>query len=339
VKLLSVLGGVVMDRLVSTRRAIVLALGVAAASLAGPAVAQTSPVPGPITVVVNFPAGGGQDRAARLIAEYAQKRSGVPFVVSNVTGAGGATGVRAVAEAKPDGQTIGVLGSATVAQQYINENAPPLSSLDIIAFFGPDPGALEVRADTGFKALDDFVAAAKAKPGSIKNGNDPPGGSSFLVAALLEKKLGIRLSKVPYQGYAPTVAAMLSGEVQSATLPVHQFADQHKAGAVRVLAVAANERHFMTPDVPTFKDLGVDFVTGDWRAVYGPVGIPADRRAWLEKLMVDTMSDPEFKAAAERVGFVVTPMGTDGAMAEIKKWDDETYPILQEAGLVKIPRK
>lgn len=327
-----------MNQPVPTRRALALAFGCAVAALAMPASAQTFPS-SPITLIVNFPAGGGQDRAARLIAEYAQKRAGVPVVVTNITGAGGATGVRAVAEAKPDGYTLGVMGSGTVAQQYINENATPLSKLDPIAFFGPDPGALELRADTGFKTLSEFVEAAKARPGSIKNGNDAPGGSSYLVAALLEKKLGVRLTKVPYQGYAPTVAAMLSGEVQSATLPVYQFVDQHKAGSVRILAVAANERHFMTPDVPTFKELGIDFVTGDWRAVYGPLGIPADRRAFIEKLMLDTMSDPEFKAAAERVGFVVTPLGTAGTMAEIRKWDDETYPVLQEAGLVKIPRK
>ena len=108
---------------------------------------------------------------------------------------------------------------------------------------------------------------------------------------------------------------------------------------MRTLAGAAAERHCLTPDVPSFQELGIGFVTGDWRAVYGPPGIPADRRAFIEKLMLDTMSDPEFKASAERVGFVITPLGTAGTMAEIKKWDDETYPVLQEAGLGEFPPK
>ncbi len=292
-----------------------------------------------INIIVNFPAGGGQDRAGRLIAEYAQKRAGVSVVVQNVTGAGGATGIRAVVEAKPDGYTIGIMGSGTVAQQYLNENAPLLSKMDVMAFFGPDPGALEVKSDTGITSVKDFAEALKAKPGSIKNGNDAPGGSSYLVAALLEKKLGVKINKVPYQGYAPTVTALLAGEVQSATLPVHQFVDQHKTGSVKILAVASETRHFMVPDVPTFKELGINFVTGDWRAVFGPIGIPADRRAYLEKLLVDTMSDPAFKKAAEALGFVVTPLGGKAALDEIAKWDSETYPILVEAGLVKFPKK
>jgi tripartite-type tricarboxylate transporter receptor subunit TctC len=147
------------------------------------------------------------------------------------------------------------------------------------------------------------------------------------------------MTKVPYQGFAPTVAAMLSGEVQSATLPVHQFIDQHKAGTVRILAVAAEERHFMAPDVPTFKELGIDFVAGDWRALYMPVGVPAEQRTKLENLMMDTMSDPAFQEAAKKVGFVITPKRATETMALVKQSDQEMYDALQEAGLVKVPRK
>jgi tripartite-type tricarboxylate transporter receptor subunit TctC len=307
-------------------------------ALAVPAGAQTLSC-NPLTVVVNFPAGGGQDRAGRLVADFAQKRAGTPVVVTNATGAGGATGVRAVADAKPDGCTIGVMGAGTVAQQYLNENATPLEKIDPFVFFGPDPGALEVRADTGFTSVQLFVDRLKEKPGSVRNGNDPPGGISHIVASLLEKKLGVRLTKVPYQGFAPTVAAMLSGEVQSATLPVHQFIDQHKAGTVRILAVAADERHFMAPDVPTFKELGIDFVAGDWRALYMPVGVPAEQRTKLENLMMDTLSDPAFKEAAQKVGFMITPKRSSETMALIKQSDAEMYDALQEAGLVKVPRK
>lgn len=320
------------------RGALLAGTALVMSALAAPAGAQTLSCD-PLTIIVNFPAGGGQDRAGRLVADFAQKRAGSPVVVTNVTGAGGATGVRAVADAKPDGCTIGVMGAGTVAQQYLNENATPLSKIDPFVFFGPDPGALEVRADTGLTSVKQYVDRLKEKPGSVRNGNDPPGGISHIVASLMEKKLGVRMTKVPYQGFAPTVAAMLSGEVQSATLPVHQFIDQHKAGTVRILAVAADERHFMAPDVPTFKELGIDFVAGDWRALYMPAGVPEEKRAQLEKLMMETLGDPAFKEAAQKVGFVITPKPAEETMALVKQSDDEMYAALQEAGLVKVPRK
>lgn len=293
----------------------------------------------PITLVVNWPAGGGMDRAGRLVAEYAKKRVNVPITVINVDGAGGATGVRHTAEAKPDGYTVGILGASIVASQYINPNANAIDDIDYLAFFGPDPAALEVRADTGITSVKEFAEKLRAAPNSIKNGNDAPGGVSHVAAALLEAKLDVKMTKVPYKGYAPTVAAMTSGEVQSATLPVHQLIDQHKAGTVRILAVMAEQRHFMTPDVPTFKELGIPLIAGDWRALYLPKGVPAERKAFLEKLFMDTLSDPEFQEAAKKVGFVITPKGSAETLEFVKDDDKNLYPILDEAGLIKARKR
>lgn len=293
----------------------------------------------PITLVVNWPAGGGMDRAGRLVAEHAKKRVGVPINVINVDGAGGATGVRHTAEAKPDGYTVGILGASIVASQYINANANAIDDVDYLAFFGPDPAALQVRSDAGIASVKDFIEKAKASPGAIKNGNDAPGGVSHVAAALLEAKLGVKLTKVPYRGFAPTVAGITSGEVQAATLPVHQLIDQHKAGSVRILAVMSDQRHFMAPDVPTFKELGFNLIAGDWRVLYVPKGVPADRKAVLEKLFLDTLKDPEFKAAAQNVGFVITPLDAAATTAFVKAADADMYPVLDEVGLVKARKK
>jgi tripartite-type tricarboxylate transporter receptor subunit TctC len=292
-----------------------------------------------ITIIVNWPAGGGQDTAARLIADWASKRASVPVVVTNVTGAGGANGIRHAATADPDGHTIGIMGSSFIARNYINPNATPIGDIDPLVFFGPDPGALEVRADTNIKSVAEYIDKLKANPGSILNGNDAPGGSSYVVAALLENSFGIKMTKVPYQGYAPTVAAILSGEVQSATLPVHQLADQHKTGDVVILGVAADERHFLTPDVPTFKEQGFDFIAGDWRALFLPNGTPEEARTYLEALFFDTMSDPQFKEAAKKAGFLVTPMHSAETKARILAYDEAVYPVLLDAGLVQARKK
>lgn len=317
-------------------------IGVAAAALAtamaGPALAQDFPEEA-ITIIVNWPAGGGQDTAARLIAEYAAQNTDVPVVVSNVTGAGGAAGIRHTAEAEPDGYTVGIMGSSFVARQYLNPNANTIDEVTPLVFFGPDPGALEVRADTGITDVAGYLEALRADPGSITNGNDAPGGGSYIVAALLERTFDVEMTKVPYQGYAPTVAGLLAGEVMSATLPVHQFAEQHEAGEVVILGVAADERHFMVPDVPTFKEQGFDFIAGDWRALFLPAGVPDDRRQYLEDLFFETMSDPAFIEAANAAGFVVTPMRGEETAAHIVKADEDVYPVLLEAGLVTTNQK
>ncbi|EKF39970.1 hypothetical protein NA8A_23232 [Nitratireductor indicus C115] len=313
-----------------------LALGTGA--FMAPAAAQDFPSE-PITLVVNWPAGGGMDRAGRLVAEYAKKHVDVPIAVINVDGAGGATGVRHVADAEPDGYTVGILGASIISSQYVNQNANAIDDIDYLAFFGPDPAALEVRSDLGVSSVEEFVAKLKEAPGSIKNGNDAPGGVSHIAAALLEAKTGVKLSKIPYQGYAPTVAAVVSGEVNAATLPVHQLIDQHKAGDVKILGVMSTERHFMAPDVPTFEELGIDLVAGDWRALYVPKGVPEERKALLEKMLVDTTNDPEFQAAAQKMGFVITPMGAAETTEFVRKSDAELYPILEEAGLVKVRKK
>lgn len=293
----------------------------------------------PITLVVNWPAGGGMDRAGRLVAEYAGRRLDVPIAVINVAGSGGAIGIRHVAEARPDGYTVGILGASLVASQYINPNANAVEDIDLIAFVGPDPAALQVRADTGIETLAEFIDQAQAQPSSIKNGNDAPGGVSHIAATLLERTVDIELTLVPYRGYAPTVSAVVSGEVQSATLPVHQLIDQHEAGDVKILGVMAEERHFMAPDVPTFREQGIDLVTGDWRAMYIPNGVPEDRRAFLENLFVETMNDPEFQAAARQQSFFISPMGAADTQQFVADFDEALYPILLDADLVKARQK
>lgn len=293
----------------------------------------------PITLVVNWPAGGGMDRAGRLVAEHARRRLDVPIAVINVAGSGGAIGIRHVAEADPDGYTVGILGASLVASQYINPNANAVEDIDLIAFMGPDPAALQVRTDSGIGSLEEFLERARSAPASIKNGNDAPGGVSHIAATLLERTVDIELTLVPYRGYAPTVSAIVSGEVQSATLPVHQLIDQHEAGDVKILGVMAEERHFMAPDVPTFREQGIDLVTGDWRAMYIPNGVPEDRRAFLENLFVETMNDPEFQAAARQQSFFISPMNADETQQFVADFDEALYPVLLDADLVKARQK
>jgi tripartite-type tricarboxylate transporter receptor subunit TctC len=262
-----------------------------------------------------------------------------PVAVSNVPGAAGANGVRQVEQAPPDGYTIGTLGLHAVAQAYINPNATDLKNIDPLTQVNIDPAALAVRTDSSIDSLGKFLEVGKEKAGRIVNGNDSPGGFSFLNAEFITKKFGVKWSKIPYQGFAPTVAALVSGEVSSATLPVPMLSELHKAGKVKILAVASEERHFSAPDVPTFKELGHDYVFSDNVMIIAPKGMPAEIKKTLEAALLRTLTDPAFKAAAEKISLILKPLGSAEATAVLKKMDDDVYPIMLEAGLVKVRKR
>jgi len=293
----------------------------------------------PITLVVPWPAGGGSDISMRLLADAASKKFGKPVVVVNKPGAGGAVGIREVASAAPDGYTVGMGATGLVARQYTNPNANVMTDVEPVAFFGADASALSVRTDLGINSLAEFIKHAKANPGKVRNGNDPPGGTSFIAVAVIEKALGIKLTRVPYQGYAPTVAAILSGEVQSATVPLPDILDHYKAGKLKVLGLTSEQRHFKAPEVPTFKEQGHNIVVGTWRALVAPKGVPEDRMRVLETKFLEALNDPAFVKRANEAGFSIGPKNRKDTAEFIKAVDRDLYPILLEAGLVKARRK
>jgi tripartite-type tricarboxylate transporter receptor subunit TctC len=293
----------------------------------------------PIQLIVPWPAGGGSDTAMRMTADAASKRMGVPVVVVNKPGAGGTVGIKEAMSSKPDGHTLAMIATGAIFAQYNNPNANALDDMQQIVFFGDDPSAITVNPKTGFKSLADLVAHAKANPGKVKNGNDQPGGSSHVAASVFERGLGIRLTKVPYAGFAPTVQALLSGEIDMASVALPDVIEHHNAGRLRVLGVASTERHFKAPDVPTFREQGYPVISGLWRVIAAPKGIPADRLKLLETRFLETLRDRDFQEKARAAGFLVTPM--DGAGAK-KRWDEDDramYPIFLEAGLVKTRQK
>lgn len=319
------------------KKIIPLAACIMLSAFAGGAFAQSFPE-GPITWVVNWPAGGGQDTTSRLVADRLSGVLGVPVVVQNYDGAGGLTGMRELASADPDGYTIGMLGSSSVIQQYTTDEPVMMDQLAVLSFFGPDPGALTVGADTPYETLDDYLAAVKEAPGDVPNGNDPPGGASYISAAIMESSLGLELNKIPYAGYAPTVTALLSGEIQSATVPIPQVLEHAASGDVRILGVMAGSPHFLAPDIPTFEAQGYEVLAGDFRAVVAPTGLSEDVAATLSAALVEVLSSGEFVEAANAAGYMIEPLGAEEATARIAAFDAQVYPVLEAAKLVTNPK-
>lgn len=257
-----------------------------------------------------------------------------PVVVDNVTGASGSTGIRHIVEAAPDGYTIGVMGLHAVSQAYMNSSAPKLDGLEALAYISDEPGALQISAKLGIDTLEEYLAIAKDDPLALMNGNDPQGGNSFVFAEVISDALGVDMMKLPYPGHAPNVTALLTEEVQTATLPIPPILDHALAGTVNVLGVASETRHPKLPDVPTFKEQGFDFVVNDFVMLVGPKGIPADIRGKLEAGLLAAITSPGFTEAADKSGMVLRPLGAEAAAAELDHQEELVYPLLDKAGLV-----
>ncbi len=313
----------------------VAALGFLPASIV---MAETFP-DRPVNVVVAWPAGGGHDTVGRLLADYLAEELSQPIVVTNQPGAAGTAGVRAAANADPDGYTIGVMGLHVVAQTYMNENAVPFDSIMPLALIEKSPAALSVRTDSGITDLASFVAAAKADPNAILNANDGPGGFANITAMLIQKAIGAEFATIPYQGYAPAVAAIASGETNASTVPTALMLGLAGGGDVKIIAIAGEQRHFRAPDVPTFIEGGVPFVFGDFVGLFLPAGVPADRAAILEAAVMKVMANDDFLAAAKTAGLIISPEGSAAFGAFLTEQDGKVYPVLDESGLVVANQK
>ncbi|QUS36737.1 Bug family tripartite tricarboxylate transporter substrate binding protein [Falsirhodobacter algicola] len=288
----------------------------------------------PIHMTVVWPAGGGHDIMGRLIANELSQILDNPVVVDNVVGAGGSTGMRALASAKPDGYTIGVMGMHGISQSYMNVNAPQMEDFEPLVYVSDEPAALEVAATTGIATLADYVTAMQDDPMALLNGNDPPGGNSFIFAHIIAGELGIDMMTLPYAGHGPTATALLTGEVQSATLPIPPVLEHARAGTLNVLGVASEQRHPQLPDVPTFKEQGYDFTANDFIMIVAPKGLPPEVKATLSDALLEAINAPDFVAAATNNGTVLRPGGPEMAEAELNRQIETVYPLLLDADLV-----
>ncbi len=299
-----------------------------------PVFAQDTYPSEPIHITVVWPAGGGHDLVGRMVGQELAKVMDTAVVVDNVTGAGGSTGIRHIVNADPDGYTIGVIGLHAISQSFMNTAAPSLDGLDPIAYISDEPGAIQISADTGIDSLEAYLEAMKTDPSALLNGNDPQGGNSFVFAHTIPEALEINMIKLPYPGHAPSVTALLTGEVKTTTLPIPPILEHVKAGTVNVLGVASEERHPQLPDVPTFKEQGYDVVVNDFVMLVSPVGIPDDIRATLEKGLLAAIDSADFKAVATNNGMVLRPGGAEFAARELAAQQELVYPILEKADLV-----
>jgi tripartite-type tricarboxylate transporter receptor subunit TctC len=307
------------------------------------ALAQDYPVR-PVTMIVPFPPGGVADIVGRPLAVTMEKALHQPVVVVNREGAGGAIGMAAAAKAPADGYTILMaLSSISIfpVSDRINGKEPAYELKDFapIALITADPTVLVVRADSPYKTLKDFVAAAKANPGKINYSSSGVYGTLHVAMEIFANAAGIKLFHVPYQGGGPALTALLGGQVHALASGPGPAAAQMKAGKVRALASWSTERLPMLPDIPTFKELGYDAEFYIWSGVFVPAATPAAIQTRLRAAVKEAAMSSDFRSAMEKVQ---TPVSYLDAPEFKKYWDRDAARLkvaLEKIGKVEAPAK
>jgi tripartite-type tricarboxylate transporter receptor subunit TctC len=261
----------------------------------------------PVTMIVPFPPGGVADQSGRPMATAMEKVLKQPVVVSNRPGAGGAVGMAATANAKPDGYTImTALSSISIIPEadklFDRQPAYRLDQFTPIALITADPTVLVVPAEMPWKSVADFVADAKKRPNEIGFSSSGVYGTLHMAMAMFATAADIKLKHVPYAGGGPALTALLGNHVQALASGPGPVMPQVQAGKLRVLATWGSERLKALPDVPTFMELGykdVEFYI--WAGVYAPVGVPAPALQKLQEAARAASKDPEFHKALENL--------------------------------------
>lgn len=282
-------------------------LALTALSLAVPAAAQSFPNR-PIKIIVNSPAGGGNDFIARTIAQKMEASMKQPVLVDNKPGAGGIIASDFVAKSPADGYTILFNGPLIVQTAALYSKLPydPLKDFTPLTDVIRTPLWLAVNAEKlpNVKTVKDFVDYAKANPGKITYGSVGSGSSHHLYGYRVGDATGTELLHVPYKGGAPAMVALVSGEVNAAFADYVSLKPHVASGKVRLLGVTGTQRPALTPEVPTFSELGFKgFESYGWGALFLPAKTPADVVQRLHAEVAAAIKSPDVAAKFTDVGF------------------------------------
>jgi len=280
----------------------------------------------PIRFVVPFPPGGGNDILARALAPKMSEILGQQVVVDNRAGAGGNIGADFVAKSPPDGYNIVIASNQVTMNPWIYSKLP----FDIAKDFSPIaqiasvPMLLAINPEVPAKNLQEFIALAKAKPGSLNYSTPGLGTPQHIAFEVFNFDAGVKVTHVPYKGTSPSIVDLIGGQVQ-ATIGTMASLEQHvKAGKVRAIAVSTPQRSPTMPDVPTIEEGGLKgYNVPLWYSVLAPANTPKEIVAKISASIRDALQDPQTTAQLAKQGFVESYLDPAQMTALIKQ--DLTY--------------
>jgi len=284
----------------------------------------------PMTMVIPFAAGGPTDVLGRIVAQRMGEVLGKAVIVENVGGAGGMTGGKRVAEAKPDGYTmlLGTVGTQAQGQTlYKHPLYDAVTDFTPVALIADVPIALLVRKDLPAKDLKEFVAYAKANQAKMQFGSAGAGSATHLGCVVLNTAMGTDITHVPYKGTGPAMQDLVAGRIDFLCEIISTAKPQIDGGTVRALAIMTKDRSPVLPNLPTTLEQGLDVQAYTWNAIFLPKGAPADVVKKLHDAIVTAMDTPAVKERLQGIGAqVVAPdrrspeyLGSF-VKSEIEKW-------------------
>ena len=293
----------------------------------------------PITMVVPWGAGGGTDATARIIGTLLEKELGQPVNVVNRTGGSGVVGHSAIAQAAPDGYTIGVITVEIGMMHWQGLTALNGASYTPIGLVNADPAGIQVRADAAYKNVGDLVAAIRASPGRLKASGTGQGGIWHLAIAGMLRDLKSDPAAVPWvpsQGAAPGLQDLVAGGVDIVPCSLPEARSLIDAGKVKSLAVMAEKRASLYPNVPTLKEAtGSDWTMAAWRGVAAPKGIPAEAQSKLVAAIEKIVASKDYNDFMAKQGYGVIYAAPADFAKFMAKSDTDLGATMKAVGIVK----
>ncbi|MEG0150573.1 MAG: tripartite tricarboxylate transporter substrate binding protein [Comamonas sp.] len=263
-----------------------------------------------IRLIVPFPAGGGTDVVGRLMAEGLGKELNTTVIVENIGGATGTIGAAQAARATPDGRTLllGITGTMAIAPSLLKglryDTAKDFTALARIAQTG---NILVAHPGYPANTVTELVALAKRTKTPVLYGSWGNGSGGHLAAESLRSLAGIPMEHVPYKGVAPLLQDLIGGQIQVGMLDVAAALPHIRGGKIKVLAVAGSRRTSALPQAPTFKESGIAFDTDSWFGLFGPARMPEAEAQKIALAAERVMRQPELKARLHDLGLDAVP--------------------------------
>jgi tripartite-type tricarboxylate transporter receptor subunit TctC len=308
------------------------------ALLASPCAAPAQDYPSrAITLVVSTAAGGGNDIMARVIGERMSRTLGQQIVVENRPGAGGTTATRQVAKSAPDGYTLTLGNTGTLAQGpafYANAGYDPTTDFTPIGLIANAPLAVVVNPELPVKTIPELIALAKKEPGKLTYGSGGAGTPNHLVAVMFEAYTGMKMTHVPFRGSGPAVAALVGNHVSIMFSGLPSVIGNIKNGALRPIAITDKKRAAALPDTPTVAETGLaGFEASQRYGLVAPAGLPRPIVDKLSAALREALKSDEVKAKIAAEGAEPLPSTPEEYAKDIASEWAKWSKVVNDAGI------
>lgn len=290
-----------------------------------------------ITLICPWSPGGGTDTVSRALCKNAKKYFGVNVNVVNKTGGMGSIGMGAVAHARPDGHTVGMITFQLSTFRLMGISKLSYRDFELIQLVNRSAASISVASNSQFKTLKDVFDYAKKNPGVVTVGHSGAGGGWHLSMASLAQMHKVKFNYVPFDGAAPTRTAVVGGHIDVATTGIDEMLQFYKAGQVRILAINALERHPMFPDVPTVAEAGFPnpHPVMDWRALGATKGTPPEIMKVIRDGFKKCFDDPEFTETMNKMALSRNYLDHEKCNEFLANMEKVLEPALDMVGLLK----